>query len=313
MKHTTVIVAAGLVLAAAVPAVSARAQNAQSFVSGQGSDSNNCNRAAPCRTLAQALTLTNAGGEIIVLDRDDYGPLNIHKAISIVNVGEVGIIFETAGDAIAINAGPNDLVRLRGLSINGGGFGTNGIVFNTGKSLIVENCVIRQFVNDGIDFLPNATADILVSNTLVADNGGNGIFVAPPIGADIITGVFNRVQAYNNLNNGIALYGGTSTGTIKATVNDSVAAGNANVGFGAATLAGDASTTLMVLRSVSANNLYGLYAGNPGAIVLVAHSTVEGNANAWFADSGGVVQSYADNIIHGNTANETAPPTIALR
>ena len=106
MKHTTIIVAIGLALAMALSVAPAQAQNARSFVSGQGSDSNNCTLAAPCRTFAQAITWTNAGGEIDVLNTAGYGPVTITKAISIVNDGGTASIFPgSGGTGITINGG----------------------------------------------------------------------------------------------------------------------------------------------------------------------------------------------------------------
>jgi hypothetical protein len=104
----------------------AYAQNARSFVSGHGLDTNACTLAAPCRTLAHAFSLTNASGEIDVLDPAGYGSLTINKAISIVNdgVGTAGVIVPSGGVGITINAGPNDAVSLRGLSVETGLYST---------------------------------------------------------------------------------------------------------------------------------------------------------------------------------------------
>ena len=315
MKHTTIGVAFGLALAVALPAGFANAQNLRSFVSAHGLDTNNCTLAAPCRTFAQALTMTNAGGEIDVLDPAGYGAMTITKAISIVNdgIGTAGVIVPSGGTGITINAGANDAVSLRGLSIEGNGVGTYGIVFNTGKSLTVENCVIRHVANDGIAFSPNATSSLSVSNSLVADTGQNGIDVYPS-GSGAVTAVFNRVQVNNNNGNGIVLLGMFSTGTVKGTVYDSVAAGNpGGAGFFAITGTGHATTTLMVFNSVAANNNIGVYAVGIGATVRVAHSIVTGNASGWQTLSGGVLLSAGDNTIEGNTANETAPGTYATK
>jgi hypothetical protein len=66
MNRITIAVAIGFLLTAALPAVPA--QNARSFVSGHGSDAAACTLAVPRRTLAHAIAVTNAGGEIDVLD-----------------------------------------------------------------------------------------------------------------------------------------------------------------------------------------------------------------------------------------------------
>ena len=308
------IIGAGLTLAAALTAAPANAQNSRSFVSGHGDNANNCLLPTPCRTFAVAITKTNAGGEITILDPAGYGPVTITKAFSIVNdgVGEAGMLLTVPGDGITISAGVNDTVTLRGLSIDGGGAGTDGIVFNTGKSLTVANSVIRHFTNDGIFFNPNATSNLAVSNTVVADNANRGIQVQPS-GSGAVTAVFNRVEANNNGAHGISATGSISTGSVKATVVDSVAAGNSSVGFNAATTSGKAPTTLMLFNSVAANNLIGIQASGLGATLRAFQTMVTGNANGWQVFTSGVVQSYGNNAIDGNTANETAPPSVAQK
>ena len=166
----------------------------------------------------------------------------------------------SGGIGITINAGTNDAVSLRGLSIDGAGVGATGIAFGSGASLTVENCVIRHMNGDGIDFLSStATSALTVSNSLVADNGGNGIHLTPTGSA---TAVFNRVEANNNGDHGILADGASSAGTntINATVSDSVAAGNVGAGFASASAPGNAPTSVMVFHSVAANNVAGVAA-----------------------------------------------------
>lgn len=273
--------AVGLALASTFSTAPAQALNGRSFVSAHGNDSAACTLAAPCRTLAAAFLATSAGGEIDVLDPAGYGALTINKAISIVNdgVGTAGVIVPSGGTGIIINAGTNDAISLRGLSIEGGGTGASGIKFNSGKSLTVENCVIRHMTGEGIDFLPTtATSALTVSNSLIADNGNDGIVVAPTGSA---TAVFNRLEVNNNGDIGIHVDGQLSPGTntIKASVSESVVASNVLAGFFSFTQAGNAPTSLMVFHSVAANNGFGVEAQGTGATLRLANSSVTGNTN----------------------------------
>jgi hypothetical protein len=306
------IAAAVFVALAASPA---SAQATRTFVSPTGNDASpTCSLTAPCRTFAAAYTLTNAGGEIAVLGTAGYGALTISKAISIVNGGgfEAGIAIPSGGTGITINAGSNDAISLRGLSIDGAGVCSFGIKFNSGASLTVENCVIRHMTGDGIHFISTtATSALTVSNSLVADNGNDGIGFFP-IGSG--TAVFNRVEVNNNGDIGIHVDGQLSPGTntIKATVFESVAAGNVIAGFFNFTQSGNALTSLMIFHSVAANNGFGVEAQGTGATVRLANSTVTGNTNGWVASSG-VLLSDGNNTIEGNGANEGAPPTYARK
>jgi hypothetical protein len=237
MKHTTIVVTIGLALAA-LPTAFAQAQTARTFVSPTGNDGNKgCSMTAPCRTFQAAIRQTNSGGEITVLGTADYGTLTIDRAISIANGGgfEAGIMVPFNAFGITINAGPNDAVSLRGLTLEGGGNASTGIQVNSAKSLTVDNCVIRNFGADGIDF--SAMGNLLVSNSLVADNANNGISVLVK-GSGTVSAVLNRVQANNNRNIGIFVWGGDTNGMVKVTLNDSIASGNGDAGIFVSTRAG---------------------------------------------------------------------------
>src|ERR1700686_1299150 len=294
--------------------VPAQAQNTRSFVSGLGNDLNNCSLAAPCRTFQHAHDQTNAGGEIAVLDTAGYGAVSIGKSISIVNPGgvEAGISVPSGGTAITINAGASDIVALRGLTLEGAATGSFGIQFNSGGSLSVQNSVIRNFSNFGINFVPTSSTPIqlFVSNTLVSNNASLGI-VINPAGSGTTTGVLDHVEIENNFNSGLISQTFT-TQTINLTVSDSVSANNGAVGIFAGAFGGT-PVSIMVRNSTIANNGSGLETEGTGATIRVTRSTITGNATGWTASLGGVVSSYDDNNIDGNGSANTAPPPIGYR
>src|SRR6266851_2303090 len=199
MKHTAFSVVLALAFAAAMHVASAQAQLVRTCVSmAKGNDANsasNCHCTTPCRTFATAAANTLADGEITVLDPGDYGGVNILRSISINNDsgGEASITVSGGTTGIIVNA-PNGAgyVNLRGISIQGVGFGGGtGLVFNTGFSLTMTNCVVRNHTGNGISFFPSASSNLSVSNTLVADNGQNGISVIPS-GSGTVKAVFTR-------------------------------------------------------------------------------------------------------------------------
>ena len=64
----------------------------------------------------------------------------------------------------------------------------------------------------------------------------------------------------------------------------------------------------MVRNSTIANNTFqGLVATSTGATILITRSTITGNSTAWDTFSGGVVASYGDNNIDGNTSAPAEP------
>ena len=56
----------------------------RTFVASTGNDLNSCILTAPCRGFAHAITQTNLGGEVIVLDSAGYGPVTITQSVSII-------------------------------------------------------------------------------------------------------------------------------------------------------------------------------------------------------------------------------------
>ena len=74
----TVTFAIGSFLFVAIFATASMAQVQRTFVSGFGSDSNPCSHAAPCRTFGQAISQTNAGGEVYVVDSAGHGAFTMN-------------------------------------------------------------------------------------------------------------------------------------------------------------------------------------------------------------------------------------------
>src|SRR6202020_1783060 len=98
----------------------AHAQATRTWVSGVGDDANPCSRTAPCKTFAGAISKTSAAGEINVLDPGGFGAVTITKSISIYNdgVGEAGVLV-SGTNGITVNAGPADIVNIRGIVFDG--------------------------------------------------------------------------------------------------------------------------------------------------------------------------------------------------
>ena len=194
------IVGVGLALAAALavvlPAAPAHAQANHTYVSGAGSDDNPCTFGSPCRTLQAAYNATAADGEIEVLVPANYNPLIITHGVSIQAHGWASMSAVSGAAAITINAGPNDKINISGVLLDGRGtVASTGIRFNSGSSLSVQDSSIRNFEQTGIDFVPNQSSTLSVTNTLIMDfagAGGTGISVAPSTGA--VTAVLRQTD-----------------------------------------------------------------------------------------------------------------------
>src|ERR1700738_3806965 len=125
--------------------------------------------------LAGAISKTATGGEIDALDPGGYGALTITKAITIDGGGgQVASVLVSGTNGSNVNAGSGNVI-LRNLRINGIGSGLNGVVFNSGTSLLVENCDIFGFTQNGINVVPSVsgvTSTLTVHNTMLYGNTG---------------------------------------------------------------------------------------------------------------------------------------------
>jgi hypothetical protein len=295
----------------------AQAQALRTFVSGQGSDANPCSVAAPCRTFQRAFATTAANGEINVLDSADYGPLTITQGITIIAEGATaGITAANGATAININAGPSDVITLRGLDIEGQGSGANGIAFSTGGSLVVQNCVIRGFAIAGIAFTPTTSSALSVSEALVADNPSTATGILfRNIGSGSVVATLGRIEVVNS-GTGISVQGSPTSGSTSATIDSSVVANNTAVGILANAPA--APAFVMVSNSVIANNGVGIQALNPNATVQIAQSSINGNITGLLVSNNGHIVSSngssgnGGNSINGNTNGNTVPTNFLM-
>jgi len=287
-----------LVLAALLVAPAAQAQATRTWVSGVGDDANPCSRTAPCKTFAGAISKTAAGGEISVLDPGGFGAVTITKAITINGDGTLAGILSAGTTGIIVNAGVNDRVIIRSISINGAGTGLNGIRYLAGKSVSVENCTISGFTTRGIDVSATANAKLFVQNTTIT-NGATGIFLTTTSGQ--AQGIIDNVRL-TALTNGLeaSLNG-------RATITHSNISGNSSNGV----LASNSTTRINVdACQVSFNDGVGINASVSGAIIRLSDNEIVNNNTGISIAAGASVESSADNRDAGNIG--TNAPNAAL-
>jgi hypothetical protein len=314
MNNTKQSLAALGMLAVALGTGNAWAASQRTFVSGNGLDTNPCSITAPCRSFAGALVNTLPGGEIYVLDTAGYGSVTINQAVSIVNQTSTAAATSTGGGfAITISAAITDKVVLRGLTIVGGNSGSNGVVFNSGASLIIQDCSISDFTQSAIQFQTTNAAQLFVSNTRMANTPIAGINVTPqmPSGSGTVHVTVSHVLGHNNGSSPF-FFDGRNSGpnvTVLGTVANS-AGSDSTQGVVSATSASHASVKLMVRNSVLSNNSTGANSFGPLSTVYLAHSTLSGNGTA--LSNSGTLDSYGDNDINGNGTLGSSPSSVAF-
>jgi hypothetical protein len=143
MIRGAIIVTIGLVLAAVLSAAPAQAQRARVFVASYGSDTNPCTFGSPCKTFQNAVNVVADHGEVTAIDSAGFGTVMItNKSVSITSPDgvEAGIAIPLGGTGIAINAGTGR-VALRGLTLDGGEEGLDGISFASGQALTMRTAL----------------------------------------------------------------------------------------------------------------------------------------------------------------------------
>jgi len=298
--------ALSIVLSLALTTLASAAVTKRAFVSVQhGSDANavnNCSLTLPCRNFSTAIGVVLAGGEVVALDSGGYGPVVISKAVTLTGPPGVYVAISavTAGSsAITVSAGSADTVVLRGLTLTGLG-GQEGINITSVGNLHVEGCVISGFAQHGI--LVNLTADgsqIFVNDSVMRNNGAQGIIITTTTG--IVRASIDNSRAERNGNDGFFAYNRSWV-----TINRSVAAGNGtntgNAGFIAYSDVFGATAQLNCEECVSTNNGYGfhvLIAASALTTIRVSRSVATNNVLG-FAQSGGTFKSLGNNLVVGN-------------
>lgn len=288
----------------------ANAQATRTWVSGVGDDVNPCSRTAPCKTFAGAISKTAPGGEIDALDPGGFGAVTITKAMTIDGgSGNMASILGSGTTGITINTGnSNDVITIRNLSINGATSfqstgGLNGIRlvsssgfapkavhienvqlfgFNRGISLelstgvtrvFVDNCYIRNNVNEGIAGVPTATGLVRleVSRSVINENGTVGISLGAGTNANVTTSVITF--------DAIGLQMATGT---KLNMSDSFVTFNATDGLNA-----QSGSTSFISHNMIAQNGVGV-------------------ANA------GTVTGFTNNAIANNTTDVSGTPIVSV-
>jgi len=312
------------VLGALVVAPMASGQAQRTFVASTGDDANPCSLAQPCRSFAAAMTLTNSGGEIIVVDSAGYGPVAIAQSVSIIAApGVYAGISVFTGNGVTIT-GIGSRVRLSGLTINGQG-GDIGVHFQQGSKLAMDHCTMSDLTLYGL-YVQAANSTWIVTDTTVNGNGIYGII------AEAGAGTLDRVRVENNFNvgvllnttsnvlartlirnsvvsgnagHGISVFSGSGR-TIVVTVENSSSFLNAGSGFAGTTSGGTAVLTLRYVDA-TANTGSGALATGVGATIGITGSTLVRNINFGMEQTtGALLRSLQNNTVEDNVAGPTS-------
>jgi Right handed beta helix region len=265
-QHRIIHLVAGSAMAWAL-SCPAQAGATRTFVSTNGDDSNtavDCPFSANCRTFNAALSVTNAGGEVVVMNSGGYGPATISQPVIITAIGVDASISVTITGGVGLTITTPGNVTLIGLSLHGEAAGFDGIQVNTVGVLRLYNVLIENFLSSGVDFLANGK--LAIYNSTINDNGA-GIFID---NASAKAYVQNTYLDGNRT--GVQAFGGDVTVTSSSVNNGFTGLSSQN---GTLTLFGD--------RVISTD--FGL-STSTGALVTFAACMLANNAEAYSITAG---------------------------
>lgn len=269
-----------------------QAQASRTWVSGSGDNANPCSRTAPCRTFAGALAKTAEGGEISVLDSANYGPVTIHKAVTINGTGALaGIITAADHNGITVNVTTNPstaTVILRNISINGLQRGHKGISYVAGKTLVVDHCWIYGLTY-GIAATLAANGNLKVLDTVIEDVPGFGITMTCDPGFELLA-IIDRTRIMNTDTTGIV-----AKDHVRAAISNSIITHNP---IGMATSGTD---SILNVDHVDISFCLGpaLFAAGSGSEIRVSNSIISQSVTG----VSGNVHSFQGNSLMGNGTN----------
>jgi hypothetical protein len=270
------------------------------YVAPDGDNGNAGLRDRPCLTFGGAYTKTDTGGEINVIESGSFGPLVISKSITIDGGGAQSAIHITGGaNAIRIAAGASSVITLRNLVLNGLGSGGNGIRFESGATLNIENCTILGFDECAIDIARTATGYVTISNCTIQNCGDSGIRASTTAG-----NVYADIENVRIRNCGIGFYAGSGS---RFTIRNSSLNSN---GIGVRVTGPSSVSKAVIDDCIISNGSTGISVSNGGSVARIKECTIVQNSTGFATSLGGSIESNGTNTMIGNATQGPAPSPI---
>jgi hypothetical protein len=217
--------------------------------------------------------------------------VTITKSITISGDGTLAGILAAGTNGVIMNAGANDTVILRNLSIHGAGTGINGIRYLAGRALRVEDCSISGFSNRGIDVVfTGATAGALtVVNTSLTNIGSVGIRVDTNAGSMSPSVLLDNVQITKTLIGFDVLRASVATvsnSSITDVTNQAIVAEN--------------NAIINAESCVLTRNGTGIAAFSAGTAIRISDCSIFNNTVGVSVAGGAIGDRFGNNAVFGN-------------
>jgi hypothetical protein len=241
-----------------------------------------------CSLISEAVASVTTGGTVVIMDSGAYvQSVTVNKSVTITSEFRPTIAPPSGNPAFVVNTA-GAVFELNGVILDGGSGGTFGVSATNAAEVRVKNTLIKNFTGGAVPSAINIKPAAGVTTKLTVD----------------------RTHAHNNAFGIVA--DGNSGGIVRGTVTNSIASNNSSNGISVST--SGASVVLLVDQTVVSGNNFGLVAGGSNGGMLVGTTNVVSNATGLFTLSSGVLYSYGNNTVNGNTtADGTFTSVISLK
>jgi hypothetical protein len=243
-----------------------------------------------------ALGVAGVGGEVICLDKGNYGDLFIPGIRQSVTISCGDGLWEAPNSIVSVNTPAGSDVVIEGLVTDG----TAEPLLTPAISMTGQGTLHLRRVrvgntsgsgNHGLGFQPSGPATLHITDSVFYNNDGAGVLIQPS-GSGSAQVTIDRTHFENN-SLGIVVDGTSSSGTTNAFIRESVIAGTNGPGVAAK------GSTVSIDRSQVVNNNFAVIANNSGS-ALLSNSTIQGNGTAFAVAGGAAIFSYGNNNINAN-------------
>jgi hypothetical protein len=305
-----------LLLALAFAALASQADAATTAYLTRTGSGSACTQATPCASMASALTAAQTGGEVICLDRGDYGATAINNSVTIM----CGDGLWTVTGAVQVSMAPpaGSHIVIEGLAIDLlGAAGGSAILYSGQGSLELRNVRAGNRTGTGncLNFQPTGPSSLHVSNSYFHDCTGAAGITINPTGASAYVNAHIRSTKFARNSYGLFAQGSSSTIGLNINVDNCASVDNSQHGFVAITsAAGDALTTLSIRNTqISGNLQYGVVSQGPKSVVELHNSMVTANFFASNFNTGGTLNTFSNNMFRLNGAPPSFTGTKTLQ
>jgi hypothetical protein len=255
-----------------------------------------CGSTTPCASIAEALTVVDAGGEIFCLDSTVFlsGGSTYSSSVTIDCPG-VFLLADNESAALALTG--NQAVTIRNLSIRSESGALPAVKVIGSGTLIIENCVFERMNGTALDIEPTGPLNLVIKNSRISNNAA-GVLIQPQSGGSV-TATFDGVTIADNSGGGLKT--DTVNGPVTVDISNSTISKNAGNGLNAVGGAGGPNMLNIIHDVIASNGNAGIQANGTNAAAVINGSVLDSNtAGATAVIGAGRILTYGNNSIVGS-------------